>query len=398
MPQFCLSLRSADGSVRRVDLHAANALAAVTAAVGDGQLVSVREGRPRKRGLRCSPGERTLFFRALSDSLRSGLPLIEALEAIAKESRSQVLQAALSDAARRVNGGSSFAEAAAFHPELFESVDLRLLEAAERANCLDGACSQYADYLESVGEMNHRLVAALIYPAVISCFVLAMLTFMLHFIVGGMYCVFREFSVELPRVTMVVHWVSRVLAPEIALVLVGVIILSILITTFRAVSTGRVPFDPIKFRIPLLRSAFFHADLGRQSGLLALVVDNNVPLVEALLLSSQAAASDLMAKAFRLLASAVERGEPLPEALHEVPVLPEAFAWRVALAEGTGTLPEALRSLSRLHLRRADASVRTFSAFFEPALILTLAAGVGLIVFAMYTPLVAILSGLSGGG
>jgi type IV pilus assembly protein PilC len=150
--------------------------------------------------------------------------------------------------------------------------------------------------------------------------------------------------------------------------------------------------------LPFCGELYRSAALARTTSTLALLIDQGVPLVQALYLAAASAGNRVLERALHLAAGWVLSGASLSDALKESEVLPPMLTWRVGAAADSGTVVSALRSMADLYLRRVDLIARVFAAVLEPLLIILLGGCLFLIVLGVFMPLITIISGLSGGG
>ncbi len=156
--------------------------------------------------------------------------------------------------------------------------------------------------------------------------------------------------------------------------------------------------DTWKLRLPALGQIVEKAAMARFSGSLGMLLESGVDLPQAMRLASDSAGNRLVGQAFKAVAADVEMGHSLGESIERCEAMPSSLAWRIGVAEETGTLPDALLRVSRMYMVQVDSLVTSVAGLLEPLLIIFIGSGVATLVLGMFLPLVAIIQNLSGGG
>ncbi len=403
----------AAAAVQRGEISAASAVEARAALRAIGLLaVEMTGGRERSSMTVALPGApawasylrrrrsavRADLFDSLATMLDSGLPLVEAVDALTRsigEGRGWVrrssLRSMLIELREALRSGQSPAEAAQRHTSWFDAADIALLRAGLEGGSLPQTLRAMASREESNEELSHRMVAALSYPTLIVCAALGVTVFLSVKTLPTLVGILTDAGIEPPGLTLAVMNIGIMLADWWGLILLGVIFLPAAIVILRQVAVRRENLDRDLFggteRLP---PAFLrrHA-VGSFSLRLAQLLQAGVPLVESLRILAPTCRLAALGRQLHSVADVVERGAEFGDALEASPYWFDAeFTLQVQTAQRAGALEAVLVRLGNRELRRTQRLLDRFTALLEPAAILLLAGLVGTIVMAGVLPLI----------
>lgn len=342
--------------------------------------------------------DRAALYRHLASLLEAGMPLVEALQLLGRETTHEGLRLALRDVSQRMRMGEAFAEAAVRYPEVFDEHLVRVLQAAEKGGGLDVALREMADHLEEMAELNHRLAPLFIYPGAVMTVLAGICSFFFLFALPRFLQVYRELGVrELPLLTRILQaigpGIAALLGLVVALVLTGLLL--------------RWYWPPLYFhilhwlgpRLPLgpWQEILYQVEMTRFVTTLSVLLRRGVSLVPALQLAAETLSHSLYRKAALRCAGLVGLGHRFSEALREVEVFPESLLVQIALAEKEGDLAEPLARLGHLYRHQAEYLAQRGLRLLEPALILGVGSLVFLTLLSIFAPLIHMVQQLSGG-
>jgi len=351
------------------------------------------------RRRRVPEAQLTTFYRGLATSLAEGVPLVDAVSLIARESHHSALQVSMADVAQRVNEGLSLDRALTAWPAAFPAADVVIVRSGRAGGTLPEALLLLADHRETTGEMSRRVASALVYPAVLAVAVGLMLAVFFSFMMPRFLSLFEELGMgrdKLPLLTLMVVWIGGHLFRLLLWLAVPIAAFAALVRLLVRSATGRLRWDYLKLRVPVVGALLYHAAVSRAAGLLGVLLARRVPLVEALRLAADSAGNAVLGRAFRAAAERVSGGDRLSVALGDTERVPEALVWRLAVAEQAGDLAGSFRAASATHRAQADVLLRAFVAIIEPVLIIGVGLLVGAVIIGCISPLIAIVSQLSG--
>jgi type IV pilus assembly protein PilC len=337
-----------------------------------------------------------IFTRQLATLIDSGLPLLRGLTVLAKQERDAVLNRTITNLAESVQGGSTFSEGLAQHPRIFNDLYVNMVKAGELGGVLEVVLTRLAEFQEKAAKIKNKVVAAMVYPIIVMCMAVAILSFLLVFIVPKFEAIFHDMLGDkpLPTITLFVIGVSRFVQNH-WLVLIGLIIATIAgYNFFNRTPGGKSTIDSIKLRIPLFGDVLRKTAISRFSRTLGTLVTSGVPILQALNITRATAGNMVISRAIAQVHDSVKEGESIVLPLEASGAFPPMVISMIDVGEETGQLPEMLLKIADVYDDEVDNSVAALTAMLEPLMIVFLALVVGTIVIALFMPLISIISSL----
>jgi general secretion pathway protein F len=329
-----------------------------------------------------------VWTRQLAGLVASGLPLERALTALSDEADDMRQRELVAHLKSEVNAGSPFARALAGSPREFDDVYRAVVAAGEQSGALGTVLERLADDLEERQTLKSKLIGAIAYPAIVSVIALAIVVFLVTYVVPQVASVFVSSKRALPGLTVAMLAISAFLRDWGWLLLLAI---AAAFTTLRAMLRNeafRERFDAALLGVPLAGRLARGYNAARFAGTLAMLAGAGVPILKAL----QAAAETLSNRAMRADALdalvQVREGAPLASALATKKRFPALLSMFARLGEQTGQLPQMLdraaRQLGTEMQRRAMAA----ATLLEPLLIVAMGGVVLLIVLSVMLPII----------
>ncbi len=337
-----------------------------------------------------------IFTRQLATLIDAGLPLLRALTVLAKQERDKVLQKTISHLSDSVQGGSTFSEGLAQHPRIFNDLYVNMVRAGELGGVLELVLTRLAEFQEKAQKIKNKVVAAMVYPIIVMVLAIAILAFLLVFIVPRFEQIFKDMLGDkpLPGITLFVISVSNAVKDHWPII-AGAIVLLVVVTKFAGrTAQGRVLIDRIKLHIPLFGDLLRKTAISRFSRTLGTLVTSGVPILQALNITRETAGNKIIANAISLVHDAVKEGESIVQPLEASGAFPPMVISMIDVGEETGQLPEMLLKIAEVYDDEVDNSVAALTSMLEPIMIVFLALVVGTIVIALFMPLISIITGL----
>ena len=332
------------------------------------------------------------FSRQLAVFVRAGIPLLDGLEAIAQETTSKPLRAALDDMGAQLRGGASIADAAAAHPEAFPEFYLSVLRSAELTGNLDDALDQLATYIERDLDSRKKITAALVYPAVTLGMAMFTAAVLALWVLPKFEGFFDSFDAKLPLATRMLLAITSFLgAWGGALVAVSVVAVVGVVLGWRT-SRGRAVMDRLLLRIPVVGDMLRHAIIERFCRVMSSMISAGVPLPVALQVSAAVSNNRAYRDGILEAREAMLRGERLAAPLAATGLFPGSANQMMRVGEETGTLDQQLATAATYFDRELDGKIKRFTSLFEPAVILFIGVVVGFVAIAMVSAMYGIFS------
>jgi general secretion pathway protein F len=355
-------------------------------------------GRPLTAPL--SPEDLVTLNEEIAAMARAGLPLDQGLTALAREMGRGRLQQVTQQLGADLRAGLTLPQALEKQAGRVPPYYAALLAAGVRTGRLADVLRTLTMYARTLAEFRATIAGALYYPMIILVLGVALLVIVGNTTLSVYANIFREFKMKLPQLTEIMIFVAEN-ALTIVVLPALVLIIAFLVARwlFNASPAGRATWARLIYALPLVGTLIRSARLAAFTDLLAILVEQAVPLPEALRLAAAASSDPILAAGCLRIEEGLRQGQPLGAALHQQRLVPELVVWMIGFGEKQGTLGAALRQAAEVYRRRAEDRATLLRTILPPFLILCLAGTLGLLfIFGLMQPMMSLMEGLSGGG
>ncbi len=338
----------------------------------------------------------TSFTRQLATLIDAGLPLLRGLSVLRNQEKSPSLKRAMTQIAEGVEAGSTFSEALAQHPKIFNKLYVNMVRAGEAGGVLDVTLNRLAEFMEKAQKIKNKVISAMVYPSVVIFVAIAILSFLMTFVVPKFEEIFADLldGGSLPKLTQVVMAVSKIIKSQF-LVVVGCLVVLVIIVKASAKTTGgRYLLDKIKLNSPVFGPLIRKVAIARFTRTLGTLISSGVPILQALNIVRETAGNAVVARAVTQVHDAVKEGERIVQPLEASGIFPPMVVSMVEVGEETGALPDMLMKIADVYDDEVDNAVTALTSLLEPIMIVFLAFVVGTIVIALFLPLIDIIGKL----
>ncbi len=337
-----------------------------------------------------------IFTRQLATLIDSGLPLLRSLTVLGKQERDKVLKGTISKLSEGVQSGGTFSDSLAQHPRIFNDLYVNMVKAGELGGVLEVVLTRLAEFQEKATKIRNKVKAAMVYPIIVMIMAIAIMVFLLVFIVPKFEQIFHDMLGDkpLPAVTLFVIGVSRFMQNHY-LILLGVVFAVVFGYKFaNSTRGGRARLDQVKLYMPLFGDLLRKTAISRFSRTLGTLVTSGVPILQALNITRETAGNLVIANAISLVHDSVKEGESIVQPLEASGAFPPMVISMIDVGEETGQLPEMLLKVADVYDDEVDNAVAALTSMLEPIMIVFLALVVGTIVIALFMPLISIITSL----
>ena len=332
--------------------------------------------------------------RQFSVLIAANVPVVETLTILSQQATQRPLKSAMAKIATSVEGGQHLSEALAEFPEVFDNFYVSLVRTGEDVGKLDEVLEYLADQKERDYELRSKVVGMLIYPAFILVMLVAILFFMMVFVVPNMLTIITETNVELPLATRLLIGVSNFFVKFWWLILLGIGgAIACWVATLKTVS-GRRAWDNFLLRLPIVKTIIQNIAVVRLATSFSILLRGGVDVVHSLTTVADVlgnmAYRDLLIEAARR----VDDGQPLAETLLGSPIIPPMVAEMINVGEQTGRVEKVLEDMAGFYQKEVVRSINNLVSLIEPLVIIIMGVGVAVVVAAMILPMYRIVGGL----
>src|ERR1043166_902918 len=285
-----------------------------------------------------------IFTRQLATLIDAGLPLLRGLNVFAKQERDTLLKSTINKLSDAVQEGSTFSQGLAQHPRLFNDLYVNMVRAGEIGGVLELVLTRLAEFQEKAQKVKNKVAAAMVYPIIVLFLAVAIMTFLLIFIVPKFETIFHDMLGDkpLPAITLFVIAVSDFMQRQWA-ILLGALIAAVAAYKLAArTQAGRVLLDRIKLRSPLFGDLIRKTAISRFSRTLGTLVTSGVPILQALDITRETAGNTVIARAISQVHDSVKEDESMTQPLEMSGAFPPMVISMIDVGEETGQLPALL--------------------------------------------------------
>jgi general secretion pathway protein F len=329
-----------------------------------------------------------VWTRQLAGLVGAGLPLERALSTLSQEAETPRQRDLVSALREEVNAGATFAKALAQHPREFSAIYLAVIAAGEQSGHLDMVLERLAEDLQTQQALRNKLLAATLYPAIVSVVALLIVFFLLTYVVPQVAQVFSSNQQALPWLTTFMLGLSALVQALWLWVLLLVVVVTWVLRLALRQSDFRQRFDAAWLQLPLIGRLSRGYNAARFASTLAMLAAAGVPILKALQAASDTLSNAAMRRDAQESYAMVREGAPLASALAQHARFPRLLVMFARLGEQTGTLPTMLQRTAQQLGEEVQRRALQIATILEPLLIVVMGAVVMLIVLAVMLPII----------
>lgn len=335
-----------------------------------------------------TPKEIAFFSRQLATMMKSGVPIVGALEIIEGGQKNVRMKKLVEEIRYDIESGSSLSEAISKHPVQFDELYRNLVRAGESAGVLETVLDTIASYKENIESLKGKIKKALFYPATVIAVAILVSAVLLIFVVPQFENVFKQFGADLPAFTQLIVNASRFMISYWWLVFGGLAAAIFAFIFFKKRSLAFEHFiDRMTLKIPVIGQIMHNSSIARFARTLGVTFKAGVPLVEALDTVAGATGNTLYEKAVHRIRDDVAVGYPLNMSMKQVNLFPHMVIQMTAIGEEAGALDAMLFKVAEYYEQEVNNAVDALSSLIEPFIMIFIGAVVGAMVIGMYLPI-----------
>ncbi len=346
-----------------------------------------RQRRPRLQEL-------ATFTQQLANLLKSGMTLTVALNSLSHLESKGISPAVSKQLRQDVMEGRSLSDAMSRQPVIFTDMYRNMVQAGEQSGALENVLRRLADHYERFAEVQSKLTAALIYPAVVACVGVVIVIFFMTKMLPTFLSIFKGMNVPLPSSTLALIAVSDFFSRYwwLLLLLLGVALM--LFKRYLSTDQGRRTIDGWKMNAPVLGRVMRLNLFGQFARTLATLLHNGVPVLTALKITEQVIPNRVLKEAIAKTREQVTDGKTIAQPLAQSKLFPQLMIDLLKIGEDTGDVPGSLENVADTYENELVIALRVLTNLIEPALIIVMAVGVGFLLFSILSAMFTITASI----
>lgn len=350
-------------------------------------VLSIKKKR-MKRGKKIVEKDITMFTRQLATMMRSGVPLLQAFEIVAKGTANPSVAKLFTEIKGDVETGTSLSMAFRKYPLYFDSLFCNLVGAGEQAGILDDLLDRLATYKEKILAIKGKIKSALFYPAAVLVVAFVVVAVIMLWVVPAFKEVFTSFGADLPAPTLAVMAISDYFVRYWYLIFGGIGGgFYFFFQAWRRSPRMQSVMDRLLLKAPIFGPVIEKATIARWLRTLSTMFAAGVPLVEALDSVGGATGNIVYLQATKKIQQQVATGTSLTVAMQSLNLFPNMVIQMAAIGEESGSLDAMLAKSADIYEREVDEAVDSLASLMEPLIMVVLGTIIGGLVVAMYLPI-----------
>jgi type IV pilus assembly protein PilC len=328
-----------------------------------------------------------IFTRQFATMINAGLPLVQSLDILAKQTENPALGDVTRQVVFDVESGHTLADAFSKHPKAFTELYVNMVAAGEAGGILDTILMRLATFLEKSDALIRKVKGAMVYPGVIFSVAGIAVATLLIFVIPTFQKMFASVGMELPLPTRIVIGMSDFLINYwwlLILIIAGAVYG---IRQYYATSDGRKKIDQMMLNAPVLGDLLRKSAVSRFTRTLGTLISSGVSILDGLEITAKTAGNRVIHDAVMESRNSIAGGETIAGPLEKSKVFPPMVISMIAVGEQTGGLDEMLSKIADFYDEEVDVAVSALLSLMEPMMIVVLGVIVGGMVVAMYLPI-----------
>lgn len=337
-----------------------------------------------------------VFCRQFATVIQAGIPIVQALRIMQQQVSNKNLKHSLDTVYEEVLKGRTLSESMRQYPTIFPAMLVEMVSVGEASGTLDMSLQRMADTYEKQYKLQQKIGNALVYPAVVSCVALAVLAFMLLYVVPTFVSVFTATGMQLPLPTRVLLGLSNFIHQYAALLLLALIGIAVVFVYYISTENGRRWFDRLKLTMPALGALNLRVAVSNFAHILSTLLASGIDLSQALHILRNVMKNKVIQGYIDQFIADIEAGRSLADAIEQADMLPVMLSQMTRIGEESGSLDAMLAQTAGFYDMEVENMSARLTSMIEPIIIVVLGMAVGFIVVSIALPMFTMISTVPG--
>lgn len=343
-----------------------------------------------------SDSELAFSITQLSTYIKSGISLVDSFRILAKQTvkhnKRKVYELVIYD----LLAGDSLSEALAKQKKVFPKLLVNMVKSAELTGDLPSTLDDMADYYTAIDKTRKEIKSAMTYPSVVFFFSIAVVSFVLVYIVPQYESMFAGYGISLPRITRMVLSVSDFLQNQLLLiVLIVVIVLLIYMYLFKHVKPFRKMMQKVYLHLPVIKNIIMYSEISMFTKTFASLLNHGVFITDSMDVLLKVSENEVYREVIQNTVRNLNLGGKISESFKNHWAIPVVAYEMIVTGENTGRLGEMMEKVYAYYDDLHTNAIGQIKSLMEPILIVFLALSVGLILLSIVLPMFEMYGALS---
>lgn len=328
-----------------------------------------------------------LFCRQFYTMISAGLGIVSCLEILVAQTQNKTFKNAIADAYEEVQKGLTLSESMKQHAEVFPTILISMVEAGEVSGNLDTVMLRMAEHFEKENKLENKVKSAMVYPAVLAIVSVAVVVFMLVFIMPTFVGMFEGSGTALPGPTQMLINLSNSFQTYWYIYLSIIIAIVVGISIYKKSEEGTKFFDSMKLRLPVVKNTSTMIITSRFTRTLSTLLSSGIPLIQAMEVVAKVVSNSVIEERLLFGIESIRKGVSLSRTVKDVNIFPPMVDSMIKIGEESGSLDDMLYKTADFYDEEVEASLTKLTSMIEPIMIVVMGLVIGFIVISMYLPM-----------
>lgn len=353
-------------------------------------------GQSNTFGIKMKNKDLIFWLTQLATYIKAGIPLTESMRILSRQMKNKGKKRIFENVVYQLTLGESFSKALEKQGNVFPSLLINMLKAAEATGELEETLDEMAEYYTEIESTRKQMVSAMTYPSIITVFSIAVITFILLYVIPQFINVYDQAGIKIHGFTLAIVNISQFLKENISFILLGVIfIVGIIVFLYKKVKAFRMILQRLFMKMPVVGKIIIYNEITIFTKTFSSLLKNNVLITESIGILSKVTRNEVYKIIMYNTISNITKGEKISEAFKNHWAIPEVAYYMIVTGESTGELAEMMATVSRYYQEQHRNLVNSLKAFIEPIMIVSLAVIVGTIILAVIIPMFDLYNSIS---
>jgi MSHA biogenesis protein MshG len=331
--------------------------------------------------------ELILFTSQFATMFKAGLPVLQCLSGLQKETENVAFARVLADVKTRVEDGAALHEALQKQKAAFTETFINMVMAGEVSGTLDVSLRRLTEMLEKQFETQNKIKEVTRYPKIVVGAVLIAVSVLMMFVVPKFMVIFQKSKLELPLPTKILIFLNDGFHTYWYLILFGAIAAFYSFKSYIKTGIGRYRWHKFTVDAPIMGNIMLKLTMAQFCQVLSNLLKSGIPILQAIDVAGRTAANDYLMKIFIEVRKSVHEGKGMASEMGKYPIIPGIATQMIAVGESVGALDTMLLEVAGFFNAEADRKIKTLSSLIEPVMLLVLGGIVLFIALAIFLPM-----------
>lgn len=336
----------------------------------------------------------TMFCKQFASILNAGVTIITALDMLGEQATNKTMKTALIDVKNSVEKGSNLADSMRQHPKVFPPILINMVQAGEASGSLEVALVRMADHFEKDNRLQSQIKSAMTYPVIVMIVAIAVVIVCMVVVIPNFTGMFMDMDMELPMATKIMVAASDFIIQKWYVLVAIVAVVVVAIKFFKKTSTGEYVFAKLAMKVPLIGNLTVKSSAARFARTLSTLMASGIQLIDAVEAVAKVMTNSIIRKNLLEARDQVAKGVPLSKPISDMGIFPPLLTQMVHIGEETGNLEDMMFRVADFFDEEVEEATKALTAAMEPLIMVFLAGIVGMIVAAVYGPMLSMYEGM----